>query len=78
MADSADTVNQILVYGTLQDIRKLLSRVGKEEVKRIFLTQPKKEYSKPTFQFITKFILGIQEPLDANRYLKTAPRAVRR
>lgn len=72
-----DTIHHILAFGTLADIRHLKQTVGEKEVKKVFLQNPKKIYSRPSLNFITKFILHISSPFYEDHYLKYTPRDLR-
>jgi hypothetical protein len=60
------------MYGSLADIKKLIQIYSKKEVKRVFLSFPKKIYTKPASIFIKEFILQIKgNKLDPKKYIKT-------
>ena len=73
---SPDTVHQILVYGTLLEIKSLKKTVGEKRVREFFLNHPKKIYTPPTLNFIKNFVLDIKIPIDEQKYLKTTPRYI--
>lgn len=72
--DLPETVHQVLIYGGLDDIKELKSRIGEAKIREIFARFPYKGYTPADFNFIKKFILKIEDPLDAKRYLQTTPR----
>lgn len=74
---SPDAIHQILVFGTLDDVRSLKKRVGKKRLEELFLRYPKKIYTMPTLNFIKNFILQINTPIDEQKYLKYTPRRTR-
>ena len=75
--DSADTIHQILAFGTLTDIKSLKNTLGEDAIKKLFVTYPKKIYTASTFNFIKKFILYISSSIDEQKYLKSTPRYTR-
>ena len=48
--DRAYIVNQVLSYGTLEEIRWLMRTYGKKTVREVFLTQPIKVYTPSAFK----------------------------
>lgn len=68
--DSADTVHQILVYGSLKDIQELINKLGRDKVAGYFISFPQKKYTRSAFLFTKNFILNIKKELDESRYLK--------
>ena len=74
--NSPDTIHQILMFGQLKDIKSLKKRVGENEIKKLFLSHPKKIYTSASLNFIKKFILGINTPIDEQKYLKNSPRTL--
>lgn len=74
---SPDTVHQILVFGTLEDIQTLKKTIGETTVKNLFLQHPKKVYTASALNFIKNFILKLHSPLDEQKYLKYTPRTTR-
>ena len=73
-SNSPDNMHQILAYGSLQDILSTRKNVGQEQLAKIFLEHPKKVYTQASFNFIRKFVLGLDREIDSERYLKDAPR----
>lgn len=71
---SSDAVHQILMFGTLSDIKSLKKAVGEAKIKEIFLRSPKKIYTNIALNFVKNFILDIQTSVDEQKYLKTTPR----
>lgn len=72
--DKAYIIHHVLNYGDLNDIKLLFNLYQREEVKEVFLQQPLKIYDRPGLHFIKEFILNLKEPLNEEKYLKTAPR----
>ncbi|MDP2649515.1 MAG: hypothetical protein Q8P10_01590 [bacterium] len=74
---SPDTVHQILMFGTLSDIKSLEKRLGKKTIGQLFLRYPKKIYTNTSLNFIKNFVLNINTPIDDQKYLKNTPRNIR-
>lgn len=74
---SPDTVHQILMFGTLADIRSLKKKLGEKTVKQLFLRYPKKIYTNTSLNFIKNFVLNINNSIDEQKYLKNTPRHTR-
>ena len=74
---SPDNLHQTLVYGSLNSIMHLKTELGEEEARKLFLTYPKKIYTKASLNFIKNFILNIDPPINENKYLKNTPRNIR-
>lgn len=74
---SADAIHQVLMFGKLSEIQSLKKTIGESTIKRLFLHYPKKIYTASALNFIKKFILRIQTPIDEQKYLKYTPRAAR-
>lgn len=73
---SPDVVHQILMFGTLKEIKLLKDTVGENVIKELFLRHPKKIYTASALNFIKNFILHIQTSIDEQAYLKTTPRYI--
>lgn len=67
-------VNQVLSYGTLNEIRWLMKTYGKDTVKQVFLKQPIKVYTPSAFRF-SQLLLGVSGIM-ADRYDQTLPRRI--
>lgn len=72
--DRAYIVNQVLSYGTLDEIRWLMKTYGKDVVKQVFLNQPIKVYTPSAFRF-SQLLLGVSGIM-ADRYDQTLPRRI--
>lgn len=65
-------VNQILSFGTLEELRWLFSVYPKEVVKEVFVKEPSKVYTKPAFNYIKNFVLDLKNVnLPLNKYVNT-------
>lgn len=69
--DKIYITHQILAFGSLRHIRKLLRFYGKEEVAHTFLAHPKKMYPAAVFYFVKNFILPLHKmKLPEEKYVK--------
>jgi len=75
--DKVYIINQTLSYGGLEELRWLFKTYPQETIKKIFINQPIKTYRAPTFNFVKKILLGIEEPLPEERYVINTPRVTR-
>lgn len=70
--DKTYIIHQVLMYGTLEQICWLLDVYPKSEVKKTFLNKPQKVYTKPAFNYIKNFILGLDSiRLQDDKYVST-------
>ncbi|MCX6812594.1 MAG: hypothetical protein NTW79_03155 [Candidatus Berkelbacteria bacterium] len=74
--NSADVVHQILVFGTLEDIAEMKSKIGAVKIRRIFLDQPKKIYTRPELNFVKNYLLKIDKKISIDKYLQYTPRDI--
>lgn len=74
---SVDTIHQVLMHGTLEEIKALKKELGEKIIKEFFLNHPKKIYTAPALNFIKNFILKLSTPIDEQQYLKNTPRHIR-
>jgi len=75
--NSPDVIHQILMYGTLFEIKSLIKKLGENTVKELFLEYPKKIYTAQALNFIKKNILHLGSSIDEQKYLKSTPRNIR-
>lgn len=81
--DKGYIINQVLIYGTLDETKWLFDTYSKREVVRVFLTKPSKQYPKEVYYFIKNFILSLKDnTLDEQDYVTsisgpTRPRAAK-
>lgn len=74
--NSPDIIHQILMFGTLKDIKSLKKTLGENKLKKLFLNFPKKIYTSCALNFIKNFILHINIQIDEQKYLKTSSRTI--
>lgn len=77
VGQSPDTIHQVLVFGTLEEIRFLKQKAGEKNIRDLFLNYPKKIYTSASLNFIKNFVLHITRSIDEQNYLKNAPRHIR-
>ncbi|MBU1104821.1 hypothetical protein L6255_03235 [Candidatus Parcubacteria bacterium] len=76
--DRVYIINQILSFGDLDNIKWLYSVYSKDEILRVFLNHPIKQYSAPRFNFIKNYLLSISNlKVNSNRYVVNTPRDIR-
>lgn len=69
--DKVYIINQVMMYGTLDDVAQLKEKYGEDVVKKVFIETPTQIYSKSAFNLIKNFILKIDQNLDSGRYIKS-------
>ncbi len=69
--DKTYIINQVLMYGTLNEIKSLKNDYSEAEIKNTFIKNPTQIYTKPAFNLIKNFILKIDQSLDSGRYIKS-------
>ncbi len=63
-------IHQILRFGSLDDILWLFTTYSKERIRQIFISQPRKAYSRKNLYFIKNYILGLSKiKVDENEYI---------
>ncbi len=75
--NSPDTIHQILMFGKLDEIKSLKKTIGERTLRNLFINHPKKIYNRAALNFIKKFVLKVNIPIDEQQYLKTTPRIIR-
>lgn len=76
--DKAYIIHQVLIYGTLADIRWLFQTYPKQEIIRVFLTVPYKNYPRAVFHFIKNYILKLKDQtVDEELYITSIHGSVR-
>lgn len=61
----AHIVHQILIYGTIEDIKWLFKTYSKKEIISIFINKPSKNYPAEVYHFIKNYLLDLKK-LDLN------------
>ena len=69
--DKIYVIHQVLMYGTLEQIKWLFRVYKKEEIKEVFLGNPLPVYTRPIFYLIKNIVLGLKEKkLNEKKYIK--------
>lgn len=76
--DKAYIIHQVLMYGSLDQIRWLRKNYSLAEIKMIFLNQPRNIYTRAALNFVGEIILHINsKDLDEEKYLKNKVRSIK-
>jgi hypothetical protein len=70
-------IHQVLTYGTFEQIKWLEKAYSKDEIREVFVTKPKKQYTNSSFNFVKNYLLGITQKLPKDSYVKDLPRNIR-
>lgn len=70
-------IHQILAYGTWEHLVWLFKKYPEGAIRKVFSTQPEKDYSEKSFNFAKNILLEINSDLDKTKYVKTFPRSIR-
>jgi len=70
--DKSYIVHQILMYGNFEDIRWLFKTYPEDEIKKVFIKNPRKVYTKEAFHYIKDYVLGLEpQKLPKDDYVNT-------
>jgi len=70
-------VHQVLIYGTLIDLKWLFQTYGQARVRQEFVERPQKIYPPSAYNFAKKVLLNIAEGIaPQEKYDQTLPRRV--
>src|SRR5437016_4170922 len=73
--DKAYIIHQLFSHGRMEDMLWLFETYPKDELKEIFADHPYKDYDAARFNFVKKYLLGLNErDLNEKRYVKNTPR----
>lgn len=70
--DKVYVIHQVLMFGSLEQIKWLETVYPREEIRRVFINYPKRIYTPQAFHFIKNYLLGIRRNLGEAAYVKTA------
>lgn len=71
--DANYIIHQILAYGCLSDLKWLLKTYPKEKIKGIFVSLPKKVYTRPSFRFVKDIVLDLENQiLEEKTYVRSS------
>ena len=77
-SDKNYIIHQVLIYGTLEEIRWLFNTYSKREIINVFLSKPNKIYPRAVFYFIKNFILGLKSrELQEEKYVTSISGPIR-
>lgn len=54
-------IHQVLIYGTLDELRWLFHTYGIKEIVRVFVHEPARLYPKKVYYFIKNFVLPLRK-----------------
>lgn len=74
--DKIYIIHQILAYGTWENIKWLFKTYPKPIINGVFSTEPEKNYSERSYNFVKNILLEIDKDLDKTKYVKTFPRYI--
>jgi hypothetical protein len=69
--DKVYIIHQVLMYGSLDQIKWLKSVYPDIEIKNVFVRYPQRIYTAPAFNFVKNYILSIPDSLPKEKYVKT-------
>lgn len=71
-------IHRVLAFGTWKEWQWLFNTYPKEVVKRVFVKDPVKEYTRPAFNFVKNILLQLKkERLPLVKYARDLPRDIR-
>jgi len=68
--DKTYIVNQVLRYGSLDEIKWLFKNYPKKEIKSVFTKHPLPIFTPQSFNFVSRFLLGFNQPPNEDKYLR--------
>lgn len=76
--DKGYIIHQVLIYGTLKEIKWLFRTYSKKEIIEVFVKRPSKIYPKEVFYFVKNFILSLKNiNLSEEKYVTSISGSVR-
>ena len=71
-------IHQILAYGNWEHLIWLLDKYKLNQVRKVFIEHPAKDYNERSFNFVQKLLLKIPDSvIDKRYYVKTFPRVIK-
>lgn len=71
-------MHQVLAYGTWEQLKWLFQAYRKEEITRVFIQNPTKNYLPVSFNFVKNILLDLPAvKLDPRHYVQSFPRNLR-
>jgi len=65
-------IHQVLQYGDLDDYQWLKQQYSQEDIKGVFISQPRSTYQPCAFNFIKNYLIPISESLPKEKYVQSA------
>lgn len=69
--DKTYIISQVLRYGSLDEIKWLFKTYPKKEIKSVFTKHPLPIFTPQSFNFVSKFLLGFNQPPNEDKYLRS-------
>lgn len=75
--DKNYVIHQVLAYGTWENLGWLFKTYSREEIKKVFVEKPAKDYVPASFNFIKDYVLDLpNENINAQNYVRTFSRHI--
>ena len=65
-------IHQVLQFGDLDDYRWLKTIYSEDEIKTVFVDQPRKTYLAKSFHFVKDYLLQINTTINPDDYVTTS------
>lgn len=69
--DKIYIISQVLRYGSLDEIKWLFKIYPKREIKIVFTQHPLPIFTPQSFNFVSRFLLGFNQPPNEDKYLRS-------
>lgn len=71
-------IHQVLIYGTIEDIKWLFKTYSKKEIINVFVNKPSKNYPAEVYNFIKNYLLNLKNlKLEADKYVTSISGPIR-
>lgn len=76
--DKSYIIHQVLAYGTWEHLKWLFKTYPRDEIKKVFIERPAKDYVPASFNFIKNYVLDLDDKnINIENYVRTFPRHIR-
>ena len=76
--DKEYIIHQVLIYGTLSEIKWLFDTYSKKDITKVFINSPSKNYPRVVFLFVKNFILKLRNKiLNEEKYVTSIHGTIR-
>jgi len=76
--DKGYIIHQVLIYGTIEELKWLFNTYSKKDIIDVFLNVPYKNYPRQNFYFIKNFIINLKDAsIDEDKYVTSIHGPVR-